>query len=112
MDNNTTLHRLRAVAAALTTACTQYASLLMAQTIETTETKRTWDDDELNSFIDYLYEHRSEAGEGGFKASTFNNAAIHIAALRVVGPPKEGKHCRSKFNAVHLFNIIEMNDKN
>ena len=41
--------------------------------------KANWNKAELAAMMDYLYNHRSEAGDGGsFKPVTFNAVALHI----------------------------------
>ncbi|KAF8209966.1 hypothetical protein K438DRAFT_1571813, partial [Mycena galopus ATCC 62051] len=48
--------------------------------------------------IEYLLEHRAEAGDGTkFKATTFQGAATHVNLTRIKGGPKTGKSCEQKY---------------
>jgi hypothetical protein len=56
---------------------------------------------EETSFIQYLVDNFSEAGDGGnFKMPTFEAAAMHIAPLHQRGAAKTGKMCQTKYTAV------------
>jgi hypothetical protein len=60
-----------------------------------------WDEGEVSALVDYLCEHRSEAGDGGsFKASTFNAAAEAIQPFHKSGPPKTSAMCKRKWQSV------------
>ncbi|KIM72681.1 hypothetical protein PILCRDRAFT_15911 [Piloderma croceum F 1598] len=51
--------------------------------------KANWNDPETAAFIEYLWEHRSEGGNGGtFKDVTMRAAAEHIADKHDLGPIK------------------------
>ena len=66
--------------------------------------KAVWNEKEVDSLIDYLFEHRSEVGDtGGFKGATFNAAAAHIAPHLTHGPAKTGKMCKTKWGSVRFM---------
>ncbi|KAF8145042.1 hypothetical protein K438DRAFT_1945226 [Mycena galopus ATCC 62051] len=51
--------------------------------------------------IEYLLEHRAEAGDGtNFKATSFRGAATHVNLTRIKGGPKTGKSCEQKYHAL------------
>jgi hypothetical protein len=53
-----------------------------------------WSEQEVTEPVNYLYEHRSEAGDGeNFKAGTFKTATNHITPYLLQGPPKTAKMC-------------------
>ena len=90
--------RLLTAALALTAVCAQLTTIMA---MPTGQEKASWNDEEIKHFLQYLVDHRSEGGEGGnFKAPTFNKAAKHIASYRKAGLVKEGKHLKTKWNAV------------
>ena len=73
-----------------------------------------WNDVETQSLINYLIEHKSEAGDGvKFKDPTFTGAAEAILPLRTKEPPKTGKMCKTKFASVSKLylpqNLIDFN---
>ena len=79
---------------------TQFIVLLMATLAQ--QERENWDDEaETTAFVEYLWEHRSEGGDGGtFKDVTMRAAAEHIADKRTMGPIKLVKHCKIKYSAV------------
>jgi hypothetical protein len=63
--------------------------------------KAHWNTQEEAALIDYLLQHKAEAGDGGnFKSSGYNAAATHIAPLLTQGPVKTGKMCKMKWALV------------
>ena len=105
MDRKTKIRRFCNVILLLAAACTQYTNLLMAHQATSQPSKRaSWSDEETDAFLTYLHEHRSEAGDGGFKPSVFNGAASHIAPLLAKdGVVKDPTRCKTKWNSVHDF---------
>ena len=110
MDNRiSTTKRGRAFvgAVAIAALCAQYTTILMSTlgpsqaTPANTGERAQWMEPEFAALIDYLYDHRSEAGDGGnFKMSTFNAAAIYLAPLLTLGSKKTGKMCKTKWTLV------------
>jgi hypothetical protein len=83
--------------AAATSVCLHYATLLMSQD----QQKAVWSSEETAAFIKYLYENRSQAGDGGnFKSATFTATSEVISPLLQYGPKKTGKMCRTKWTSV------------
>ena len=66
-----------------------------------------WTPKEELAFINFLVEHKSEAGDGrNFKVATFQKAEAHLAPLLERGAIKTQKSCRNKYSAVcHLSHI-------
>lgn len=63
----------------------------------------SWNDAEVEAFLDYLLANKSKMGESGsYPKVVFNSAAIKIAEHHTLGPPKTGKHCQleGKWTAV------------
>lgn len=80
----------------------QLTTILMAA-LPATEKKEVtvWTEAETTALVDYLVEHRAEAGDGGnFKAASFNNAAKHIAPLLNRGLVKTAKTIKTKWSGV------------
>ena len=102
LDNITHVRCFSLAVLALTSVCAQYTTLLIAHTDPKPSKQAQWDEGEIEALVEYLYTYHSEAGDSGFKSSTFNNAAAHIAPLLVSGQVKEGKHCHTKWVAVCL----------
>lgn len=89
--------RLLITTIALSSLCTQL-TIIMALA---PEARATWDEVETTAFVDYLWEHRAESGEGGnFKDVTFNGAAQSLAQQRTAGPSKKAKQCKTKWQSV------------
>ncbi|KAJ3729921.1 hypothetical protein C8R42DRAFT_638035 [Lentinula raphanica] len=67
-----------------------------------------WNVAKTERLLDFLYEKRSEAGEGfSFKIKTFNAAAEHLATVPAEkGGIKDGKSCQSKYNSLKGINDI------
>jgi hypothetical protein len=99
------LRRRWAGALAITTLCVQFTTFIMAQP---PKEKANWNEQEVTALINYLYEHRAEAGDGGsFKNTTFNAAAAHIGPFLTQGPPKTAKRCKTKWMAVCRVAIVK-----
>ena len=95
--------RLLAGTVAITVLCAQYTNVLMASTQATTSSaeRAQWNDQEVTALVDYLHEHRAEAGDGGsFKGSTFNAAATQLVPFLTSGPKKTGTMCKTKWLSV------------
>ena len=94
-------HQQHLVNTALSVAVvyTQFVALLMATSAQ--QEKAIWNEAETAAFIEYLWEHRSEGGDGGtFKDVTMRAAAEHIADKHTIGPIKQLKHCKTKYSRV------------
>ncbi|KAG1849748.1 hypothetical protein F4604DRAFT_1934776 [Suillus subluteus] len=95
-----TCKRLFAGAVAITAICAQYTTLLMAQPEvnnppQTRAPNAQWNDQEVTTLIDFLYDHCSEGTGGHFKPKVFGSAAQFInndeeLALNQLGPPTSG----------------------
>ena len=95
MDNKCShfLERRQLLNFAITSASlgAHFVSLLVA-TMSQEEGKANWNDAETLALVDYLWEHKAEAGDGGtFKDTTFNAAADYIAKDWTTGATKNGK---------------------
>ena len=111
MDHQSRIRCFRTAVLLLTAACAQYTNLLMAHEASETSKRAKWSDAEIEAFLTYLQEHRSESGKGGFKASAFNGAATHIAPLLSQGGvPKTAKCCQTKWNSVCHFTTNDDTD--
>jgi hypothetical protein len=83
-----------------------FVSLLIA-TMSQEEGKANWNDAETLALVDFLWEHRAEAGDGGtFKDTTFHAAADHIAKDWTTGAAKTVKRCKTKWAGVSPGSII------
>lgn len=89
-------------AVSLTAVGAQFVtSLLMATSTSLHQEKASWNDEETQALMDYLWEHRAESGDGGtFKDTVFNAIPSHIAHLLTSGPVKTAKQCKTKYNGV------------
>lgn len=89
-------------AVSLTTLGSHFLSLLIAA-MSQEDGKASWNDAEILSLVDFLWEHRAEAGDGGsFKDAAFNAAADYISKHWTAGPSKTAKHCKTKWAGVSL----------
>lgn len=62
-----------------------------------------WTSAEETAFVDYLVDHKAEAGDGGnFKTTTYQRVISHIAPLHESGAIKTVKACRNKWTAVSI----------
>ncbi|KAF5312245.1 hypothetical protein D9619_003790 [Psilocybe cf. subviscida] len=68
----------------------------------------SWSLREEASFLNFLIDHRAEAGDGcNFKKATMQQAAQHIQPLHVRGGAKTQQTCKNKFTAFRkLFRIV------
>jgi hypothetical protein len=93
---------------AVTALCAQYATLLMATQASTSTgpalvapERANWSDEEVTTLVNYLYENRAAAGDGGnFKQTIFNAVAVEIAPLLKQGAKKTGVMCKTKWASV------------
>ena len=106
MDNCITsgrlLERRQLLNFAITSASlgAHFVSLLIA-TMSQEEGKATWNDAETLALVNFLWEHRAEAGDGGsFKDTMFNAAANYIAKDWTSGAVKTSKRCKTKWAGV------------
>ena len=105
---NRQLRRKVVLAACLVALAAVQATALVAledqEAQEAQAAKAVWSAEETTALIDYLYEHRPQAGKGGtFKTATFTAAAEAISPLLKYGPEKTGKICRRKWSSVIDF---------
>jgi hypothetical protein len=81
--------------------CIQLQLIQMAQNddVSQKETKEnaSWNDNEVNTFLDYLITQQSKIAGTTFKDPTFADAAKKIVDLRTSGAVKAMVHCKSKF---------------
>jgi len=62
-----------------------------------------WTSAEESAFVDFLVDHKAEAGDGGnFKTTTYQRVVGHLAPLRQRGAIKTVKACRNKWTAVSV----------
>ena len=79
-------------------------SLFMASS---QQEKASWNDEETQALVDYLWEHRAESGDGGtFKDAVFNTIPARIAHLLSSGPVKTTKQCKTKYNGVSKISVV------
>lgn len=63
-----------------------------------------WTTSEEVALIDFLVDHKAEAGDGcSFKETTFQKAVKHIAHLLNRGASKTAKSCGNKYSAVRCI---------
>ena len=67
--------------------------------------KALWTAAEEQALVEFIVDHKAEAGDGGnFKQATFQQAALHLAPLHQRGTAKAAKTCSNKYSAVcHAF---------
>jgi len=66
-----------------------------------------WIPSEETSFINFLLDNKSEAGDGGnFKTATYQWAVTHITPLHEKGIAKTVKACRNKWSAVSILALV------
>jgi len=71
-------------------------------------TSASWTPAEETAFVNYLYDHEAEAGDGGnFKSVTFQNALPTISPLWVKGAKKTVKRLQNKYSTVCPCKIIQ-----
>ena len=68
------------------------------------------------TFIQYLHDHLSEAGDGAaFKGAMYQKALTHISHLHEHGAPKDVKSLQNKWTMVCFFHplfVINTNNVN
>lgn len=63
-----------------------------------------WTESDETRFIDFLVEHKSEAGDGGnFGMRTFKPASVYLEKFRTKGGPKTPLSCKGKLASVCPF---------
>ena len=63
--------------------------------------KASWEPSNEIAFIDYIADHKAEAGDAmKFKASFWNGAADHMKAYTTTGGPKTTAGCAAKWDRV------------
>ncbi|KAF9059979.1 hypothetical protein BDP27DRAFT_1190788, partial [Rhodocollybia butyracea] len=67
-----------------------------------------WAHTDVTRFLDFLFEHQSEAGDSGnFKNTTFTAAALYLEETRTEGAVKNAAACKRKWFALKkIFRII------
>jgi hypothetical protein len=69
--------------------------------VEEEHTKADWTADDVDAFVDFLVEHRAEAGDGAnFKPSVWTAAASEMAKHTTKGARKTANACKSKWSRV------------
>jgi hypothetical protein len=70
-------------------------------TTSTADLRCHWSDDDELVLINFLLDHKAEAGDGGsFKANIWNAAAIEMLKHTWKGGPKIAGKCKAKYVAV------------
>ncbi|OJA19056.1 hypothetical protein AZE42_13555 [Rhizopogon vesiculosus] len=73
-----------------------------------TKENASWNDVEVNAFLDYLITQRSKIAGITFKNSTFAEAAVKIAGLKTSGAVKAMIHCKRKYGDLKSkYNAID-----
>jgi hypothetical protein len=63
--------------------------------------RASWSIEDEDALIQFLVEHRAEAGNGfNFKTKTFNAASIVVNAMRTKGGTKTWRVCKNKWTQV------------
>ena len=102
MNRHSQRRRIAALVVYLVVSAAAYATELEEQESQTV--KAVWSAEETIALVDYLYQHRSQAGNrGNFKTATFTAAAEAISPLLKHGPEKTEKNCRRKWSSVSDF---------
>lgn len=115
MDRSVTIFQQRQLLVSALAFTSLGAELTTIMALASNSLKASWNDEETSGLVDFLWEHKAEAGEGGnFKDATFNTAAQHIAPFWRSGSVKTAKHCKTKWQSVsftiYLFIIISTNN--
>ena len=97
--------RVQTLLIALVSIFSQLSSIFPMATEKTKKKERaSWCDAEIDALLDFLIEHKGEAGDGmNFKDSLFQDSLAWIAPHHVKGPKKTMKMARSKYNWVSAF---------
>ena len=68
-----------------------------------------WPTSDEAALIDFLVEHKAEAGNGfSFKGATWQAAAVHMAAYTVRGDPKTDRVCKNKWARVRAGDFLPL----
>ena len=68
-----------------------------------------WSLHDETTLLDYLWDHRSEAGEGmSFKAPTLAGAAVKLQGATAKGGPKTAGSCKNKWGKVRDLIILDI----
>jgi hypothetical protein len=98
-------NRVWTSAAAIVNICSHYATLLMA-TLPNTTPRASWTEVEVDALVNYMFDHRAEAGDGGnFKVSTYTAAAAHIAQFTTPPQMKSVKSLQGKWQSVRCCHL-------
>ena len=66
-----------------------------------TKPRCDWSDEDEIELINFLIEHKAEAGDSAtFKATVWNAASVLLEKSRVKGGPKTSKACSDKWSRV------------
>ncbi|KAJ7718237.1 hypothetical protein B0H16DRAFT_1425954 [Mycena metata] len=78
--------------------------------IQTTGDKAVWLERDEKHLIEYLIEHKAEAGDNGnFKSSTFRGAAEHLEVTRTKGAKKTARSCEAKYRQLRkLWALVDV----
>jgi hypothetical protein len=77
-----------------------------APPVPETTVKAQWNEEDEIVFIEYITEHRAEAGDGmKFKASFWTGAAKEMLAHSGSGGPKMASGCSSKWDRVCMIHL-------
>ena len=69
--------------------------------LPSTTPRAMWTEVEVDALVNYMFDHRAEAGDGGnFKASTYTAAAAHIAQFTTPPHTKSVKSLQGKWQSV------------
>ena len=95
--------RIQVVIAAITAVLCQLSTIFSS--MSASKERAQWTDPEALALLDYLIEHKGEAGDGvNFKSKTFNDAVPFVAPFFVRGPAKTGAMLKTKYSGVR-FNL-------
>ena len=68
-----------------------------------------WPTSDEAALINFLVEHKAEAGDGfSFKGATWNAAAVHMVAYTARGDPKTDHVCKNKWARVCAGDFISL----
>jgi hypothetical protein len=66
----------------------------------------SWTDTDITRLITFLYDHRAEGTDGGFKKSTYVAAAEDLAPYRNKGGEKNWETCKRQWTKVKNYLIL------
>ena len=64
---------------------------------EQTKPRAHWTEEETRTLVNYLYENRSKAGDGGFPPTVWHPAALHVKQHHPHERAKDAKQCETKY---------------